>query len=587
MRALIRLIGLYRPYAGWIVLAILVSLAATLANIGLMAVSGWFITAMAIAGAASQSMNYFTPAAIIRALAILRTGGRYVERVIGHEATFRLLTGLRGWLFARLEPLAPAALHDLRSGDLAARLKSDVDRLELVFLRLFAPLAVAVASAIVVIGVLARLNISLAAVVSVALLTAGLMLPAFTSWAGRRPGRRITGISTEIRARLVDDLEGLAPLQLTRADRSHFDALEQQFADLIGEEGRLARLTGLGQAGVGLAGDLAAGAALAVGVPLVASGRLAGPDLTMVTLLSLSAFEAFAGIPAAFAGLAATLESARCIFAIADREPVVTEPDQPQEAPARFDLTLVNVGLTYPQAHRSALANVDLDIPEGARIAVVGPSGAGKSSLVTLLIRFRDPNVGEIRLGGVPIRALAQQQLRARIAVVPQAPHLFTATIAENLRLARPHATKAELREAIASVGLGPLIDALPLGLDTPVGVAGTQLSGGEARRVAIARALLADAPILVLDEPGEGLDVDSEQRLFDALLPHKRDRTVVLLTHRLAALERMDEIVVLDAGRIIERGAFSDLLAKGTSFRRLFDQFDEAAVPRECQCIC
>ncbi|WPP03025.1 thiol reductant ABC exporter subunit CydC [Methylocella tundrae] len=576
MNDLIRLLRLYRPYAGWIALSIAASLAATLANIGLMAASGWFITAMALAGVVAQSFNYFTPAAVIRAFAILRTGGRYLDRLISHEATFRLLATSRGWLFAHLEPLAPGALSDFRSGDLMARLKGDVDRLELVFLRLLAPLAVAALSSIVVILTLARHDGRLAAAVGAALLVAGLILPFVAAFAGRGAGRRTAEISAEIRTSIVDDLDGLALLQLTGADRRRFDALDRRYGDLIAEEARLARSTGFGQSGVALAGDLAAGAALLIGIPLVSSGRMSGPDLTMATLLALAAFEAFNGVPAAFTGLAGTLASARRIFALVDRQPIVVDPAKPQNPPARFDLEFTRVGLTYPGASRPALADIDLCIPEGARVAIVGSSGAGKSSLVDLLVRFRNPTSGQIRLGGAPIDQLSGEAVRERIAVVPQNAHLFTATIADNLRLARPGASDAELRDAAAAACLLSSIEALPQGFDTPVGIAGARLSGGEARRLAIARALLAASPILVLDEPSEGLDAETENDLFDALLARNVGRTLILLTHRFSAIERMDEIIVIEAGRIVERGRFDELSERDGAFRRLFDRIDE-----------
>jgi len=223
MNNLARLLALFRPYSGWMAASILVSLVSALANIGLMATSGWFITAMAAAGLAGATMNYFTPAAIIRALAILRSGGRYIDRIVGHEATFRLIGGLRVFVFARLEPLVPAALGDLRSGDVAERLRGDVDRLELVFLRLISPLTVALLASTAVVGALACWNGRLAVAAGLAIVVAGFFAPALASLAGRAPSRTAARLSADIRTRLVDDLEGLSPLMLTGADETHFD----------------------------------------------------------------------------------------------------------------------------------------------------------------------------------------------------------------------------------------------------------------------------------------------------------------------------------------------------------------------------
>ncbi len=552
MRDLFRLLGLYRRHVGWILLSMLVSLIATLANVGLMAVSGWFITAMAAAGLAGVTMNYFTPAAIIRGLAILRTGGRYIDRVIGHEATLRLLADTRTHLFAKMVPLAPAALDDLRSGDLLARLKADIDRLELTFLRLLSPLAVAVLT-LAAVGLVLFLHDGLLSACVIAVLAAfGLLAPALAAVAAAGPGRALTARSADLRRLVVDDLSGLMPLMVVGAFAEHRDRLVETMASLVEVERRLARRAAFGQALGRLSGDLALIGALVISVPLVAAGRMAGPDLAMAALLSLSAAEAFMGLPAAFLGVASTLASARRLFAILDRKPPVIEQAAPRELSQRRDLRLEGLTLRYPGGARPALDRITLDIPQGSRVALVGESGAGKSSVAALLARLRDPDAGEILLGGVPIKELALADVRRTIGVVAQKPHLFTATLEDNLRLGRPSATAQELAAVLEAAGLTDFVARLPQGLATPIGVAGTTLSGGEARRVAIARVLLLAPDILVLDEPGEGLDPETEAAVLDRVLDRMVGRTVVLITHARAALHRMDSVVELDSGRIV-----------------------------------
>ncbi|WP_053240046.1 thiol reductant ABC exporter subunit CydC [Pleomorphomonas koreensis] len=552
MSDFLRLLRLYRPHLAWILLSTLVSLIATLANVGLMAVSGWFITAMAAAGLGGAAINYFTPAAIIRALAILRTGGRYVDRVVSHDATLRLVADSRAHLFARMVPLAPAALDDLRSGDLLARLKADIDRLELTFLRLISPVAVAVLTLVAVGLLLALHDGSLAAGVLAVLALCGLVAPALAAAATTAPGRALTARAADLRRLVVDDLAGLGPLLMTGALAAHRDRLVQTMASLVEAERRLNRRAALGQALGRLSGDLALIVALFIGVPLVAASRLAGPDLAMAALLSLSAAEAFMGLPAAFLGVSATLASARRLFAILDRRPPVTEAAHPAPLPDGRDIVLDNVTLRYRDDGRPALDGISLDIPFGSHVALIGESGAGKSSLAGLLVRLRDPDAGEIRLGGLPLTALSLADLRRVIGVVPQKPHLFTTTLEANLKLGRPSATAEELAAAIAAADLAGFVARLPEGLGTPVGVAGTTLSGGEARRVAIARALLVEPDILVLDEPGEGLDPETEAAVLDRVLDRMAGRTVILITHARAALSRMDRVIELDAGRIV-----------------------------------
>ncbi len=552
MKDFLRLLRLYRPHLAWILLSTLVSLVATLANVGLMAVSGWFITAMAAAGLGGAAINYFTPAAIIRALAILRTGGRYVDRVVSHDATLRLVADSRAHLFARMVPLAPAALDDLRSGDLLARLKADIDRLELTFLRLISPVAVAVLTLAAVGLLLALHDGSLAAGVLAVLALCGLVVPALAAIATTAPGRLLTARAADLHRLVVDDLAGLGPLLMTGAFAAHRDRLVQTMASLIEAERRLNRRAALGQALGRLSGDLALIVALAIGVPLVAGSRLAGPDLAMAALLSLSAAEAFMGLPAAFLGVSATLASVRRLFAILDRRPPVTEAASPAPLPDGRDIALDNVTLRYRDNGRPALDGISLGIPFGSHVALIGGSGAGKSSLAGLLVRLRDPDAGQILLGGVPLTALALADLRHAIGVVPQKPHLFTTTLEANLKLGRPSATAEELAAAIEAADLAEFIARLPEGLGTPVGVAGTTLSGGEARRVAIARALLVDPDILILDEPGEGLDPETEAAVLDRVLDRMAGRTVILITHARAALSRMDRVIELDAGRIV-----------------------------------
>lgn len=552
MKDLLRLLGLYRRSVGWILLSMLVSLAATLANVGLMATSGWFITAMAAAGLTGIAMNYFTPAAIIRGLAIVRTGGRYVDRVVGHEATLRLLAETRAQVFGRMVPLAPAALDDLRSGDLLARLKADIDRLELTFLRLLSPLAVALLTLAVVALFLFLQDGFLASGVLGVLVGFGLVVPALAALAAAEPGRALTARSADLRRMVVDDLSGLLPLMVTGAFSGHRERLVGAMTSLVEAERRLARRAALGQSLGRLSGDLALIVALAVGVPLVAIGRMAGPDLAMAALLSLSAAEVFMGLPAAFLGISSTLASARRLFAILDRPPPVTAHTNPKPLPEGRDLHLDGVSFGYPGALRSALSDITLEIPFGSHVALVGESGAGKSSIVSLLVRLRDPDGGEIRLGGVTLTDLSLADVRRTLGVVPQKPHLFTLTLEENLRLGRPLATANELAAAIETADLSEFVARLPQGLATPVGVAGTTLSGGEARRVAIARALLLDPDILVLDEPGEGLDPETETAVLDRVLDRMTGRTVILITHARAALHRMNRVVELDNGRIV-----------------------------------
>lgn len=552
-----RLFGLLRAEdRRWLLAGAALALLSMLAGIGLLAVSGHFITSMALVGAGGIAINYYTPAALIRLLAILRTGGRYAERLATHEATLRVLARLRVWLFARLVPLAPARLGGLRSAELFSRLRADVDALEHAYLGVLIPLAVAVATTLAVLCVALYWLPLLALPLGVLMLAAGLLLPHWMQRQGKTPGEAVVTHAEELRLLAVDGLRGRAELALYGAEAAHAARVDAVAAKLREERRRIDRLQALGAGGVALAAQCAVLAALACGLPALERGALQPPALTMLTLLALAAFEAIAPLPDAWALWGSTLASARRLLALADMPAAVDEPAQPSPPPCGNDLAIRGLRLRHDEAGPWVLDGVDLDLPQGGRLALVGTSGAGKSSLAGALLRLY-PCEGSVMLGGVPLEAWQGDEVRARIALVDQQPYLFDASLRDNLRLARPEAGDAQLALAIRRAQLDDYVAGLPQGLDTRVGENGVRVSGGEARRIAIARALLADAPILILDEPLEGLDAGTAARLYRALDEAMRGRSVLLITHRLGQLSALvDEVATLREGRIVERRA-------------------------------
>jgi ATP-binding cassette subfamily C protein CydC len=533
MRRLLRLLALYRPFYGWMALGVLAALATVLANVTLMAVSGWFISSMAIAGAAQVSMNYFTPAAIIRGAAIVRTGGRYVERLVTHEATLRLLAVLRGWFYARLEPLAPAALQRYRSGDLVSRLGADIDTLDNVYLRLLVPVVVALLATLVMTLYLATLDPLFGWVLLAMLLAAGLVLPLLMAWLGDAPGRRRHASLTRQRVVLVDAVQGLGEAMVYGAVDARLREQAAHDRALVDAQAAVARVQGLSSAGILLLANLAMWLLLWLAIDAVEAGRLAPADIAMLALFALAAFEAVAPLPATFQAYGETRAAAQRLFAIVDTRPAVDDPPaSPASLPA-YDLCFERVAFRYPGDDRPVLDGVDFALPAGRRLTVVGPSGAGKSTLVDLLARFHDPDAGRILLGGEPLTAFRGDDLRALLAVVEQDARLFTGTLRDNLLLGDPQADEAALAQACRRAGLEPLLARLADGYDTWIGEAGATLSGGEARRVALARALLRDAPILVLDEPTEGLDATTAAKVLQAIDQAAQGRSVLLISHR------------------------------------------------------
>ncbi len=587
-RDLVRLLRLMSPQRGWMLAGAAVALLALLANVGLLTVSGWFIAAMALAGVSGAAFDYFTPAALIRGLAIARTGGRYVERLVTHEATFRILARLRVWLYLAIEPLAPARLDLMRSADLLSRMQADIDTLNQVYLRLLLPAGVAAVSSLGMLAAVALFSPALALLVGAWLALAGVAVP---WWAWHRGREAAAGALLQrnlLRIEVADALAGALDLRVYGAEGQALGRVDQASAELLQQQRRLSDLAGLSAAAVGLCANLAVWSALILLLPAVAAGQLPPARLPMLALFALGAFEAVAPLPLAFQMLGEMLAAARRVFELADTPPGVADPlcgsaagtaaDNGADAGAGASteaaasvvaggdahggsgggaaLEVRGLRMRYAPRAPWVLDGLDLDLPAGARLALVGASGAGKSSLLQVLTRLREYQQGSVRIGGRDLRELPGDDARARFAVVGQDDYLFHGTVLDNLLLANPLATPEQVHGACRAARLHEFIESLPEGYLSPLGEGGTRLSGGQARRLGIARALLKDAPVLLLDEPADALDAHTERELYEALSEAMRGRSVLLISHRLGALSALvDEVAVLEHGRIAWRG--------------------------------
>ena len=576
MRDLWRLLVLFRPHLGWLLLGALLSLATLLANIGLLAVSGWFITAMAVAGAAGVSINYFTPAAIIRALAIVRTVGRYGERYLTHDATLRILARLRVWFYRRLEPLMPAALHGRHEAELLDRMVADIDSLNGLYIHTWIPLLSALVASAVVLGVVAYWSPPLALWLGLLLVAGGLLLPVALYLGDSRAVERLQRHRSLLRRFLVEQVAGLGELWICNALPRRAAQLERLQDALGAAERRLNRHQALAQGLLANLAQLGVAGAVVLAVPLLEAGRMPPPELAMLVFLSLSVFEAVAPLPLAFQSLAQALQAGRRLFELVDRpSPLIeVEPliDQP---PALAEIRLQGIGFDRAPADAAVLTDIDLQLRLGEKVALVGHSGAGKSTLLDLLMRFEEYDRGRLLLDGIEARRWRPEQVRAGMAWLGQFDHLFNTTIAANLRVGDPQADTARLWGVLEAVGLAGEIRTLPQGLDTLIGAGGTNLSGGQQRRLMLARTLLRPAPWLLLDEPLEGLDRDNEDRILALLAGLPPERGLLMATHRLRGLEAMDCILVMEQGRIVERGDHHTLLARGGRYAALHAVID------------
>jgi len=543
MRELLAVLRAARRQWCWMVAGIALGMTVITANAVLMALSGWFIASMAVSGASGIPFNYFLPAAAIRALAIVRSVGRYGERLVTHEAAFRVLADLRVWLFRCLEPLAPAGLERYSGADVAGRLRSDVDALENLYLRIIAPLAIGGLSILLAVALMSLWSGSAAVALLVFLLLAGVGLPLLAERLAREPGRRSTVLESDLRVAITEGLQGAEELILLGALPLQTARVNDLSQRLIAEQQRLGRIGALTQAGAGACGGLGVAAVLAVGGMATVSGRLAGPELVMALLFAAAAFEAAGTLPGALQLFPAAREAARRILELTNAPQPVPDPPLPAAPlPATTEIVFADVSCDYTPGF-PVLTSFNLTIPAGSRVALVGPSGIGKSTIVEILLRFRDYG-GSVTLGGSEIRELAGDELRSLISVLPQRPHLFNASIGDNILLGNTGATGKQLQQALEGACLADWIGGLPLGLETPVGEGGAAVSGGEGRRIALARALLKDAPILLLDEPTEGLDARTEQELVGRLIRATRGKTVLLITHRPACLTMVERVV-------------------------------------------
>jgi ATP-binding cassette subfamily C protein CydC len=565
----LRLLRLAAPYARWMALAALLGLATIGSSIGLLATSGYLIAKAALRPSIAELQIAIVG---VRFFGIARGVFRYLERYVSHDVTFHLLARLRGWFYQALEPLAPARLMQYRSGDLLARIVSDVETLENLYLRVIAPPMVALLVALLVAILMASFHPSLAATLLAFFVLGGVGLPLLMRSLGRQAGQRLIWVRSELNGALLDGIQGVADLlAFGQGDRhlARLDGLSQQVGHW---QWRMARITGLQVGLTGLLMNLATLTILAVAIPLVSSGDLDGVYLALLVLAVIASFEAVLPLPQALQYLDNSLEAGQRLLEIVDAEPAVTDPPSPRRPPGQVDLRVQDLSFSYGDGQPLALDGVSFDLPQGGRIAVVGPSGAGKSTLVHLLLRFWDYQQGHIWLAGQELQQYSQEDVRRTIAVVSQHTYLFSATVRENLLLARPEATETEMIQAAQEAQIDDVIQSLPQGYDTWIGEQGLRLSAGQRQRLAIARAILKDAPILILDEPTANLDALTEREVMAALQALSAGRTTLTITHRLVGVQAADEILVLRAGRIVERGQHHDLWQMGGVYRRMWD---------------
>lgn len=569
MRELIPFLKLYKKHWFGLSLGILLAFLTLCASVGLLTLSGWFLSAAGIAGLtiARQTFNYMLPGGGVRGLAIARTAGRWGERVVSHDATFKLLTELRIFFFKKLIPLVPGRAANLRDGDLLNRLVADVDAMDHVYLRLISPIIVGILGVVSLTLFLSIFDVTLSLVLGAILLSLLLIWPILFYRLGKHNGHNLTLNKAKLRVKTLDWLQGHSELVLFGAEDRYHDAITSAQSNLLKNQYVNAKLTGFASALLMLANGWTLTLILWLAADGV-GGNQPDPMVAMFAFATMASFELLMPIAGAFQYLGQTLTSAGRLNEIITSEPEVQFPLAGPLKSQNYNISFENISFSYPDANSTAIESLSLNIKSGSRVAILGQTGSGKSTLVQLLCRYWDVDKGNISISDTPITSICEDVLRETISVVSQRVDILNGSLRENLIIAKPNATEQQLKDVLQQVGLIALLD--DKGLDTWLGDGGRQLSGGEKRRIGIARALLHNAPIILLDEPTEGLDKKTESQIMSLFDSHFDNKTVIFITHRLVNLNKMDQICLLENGRIVELGDHNQLLSKQGRYYQL-----------------
>ena len=585
MNPLVRLMKLLKPQLPLMLLGTLLSIITVMANIGLLAISGWFITIMAIAGLSGVTANYFTPAAIIRFLAIVRTAGRYAERLLTHRATFNTLAALRYYFYTRLEPLLPYYRVNFKSADILSRLQQDIDELDNFYLRVLLPTLVAIVTIPLVGWGVSFISAALAFVIVGALVMVGIVLPIVILLLSKQRAQRQAKLSSELKIELVDGMASMRELLVYQIAGQYQQSINKISEHYHSSELHLHRLHALATALTFLTINATVFASLYLLVPQVQTGNLQPEFVASAALMILVCFETVINMPLACQILPKVNDSAARLFEIIDKPiPDIGGDIAATTGPIKFN----GLNFRYPDGHDFALKGINLSIEQGNKVAVIGASGAGKSTLVNLLMGFWpvppaavNSGIAEkvtpgITINDIDLNQLNTESLRGHIALMNQNSHLFHATIADNLRLANPQATEAEMYEVCEITGLMPFINELEDGFNTWLGETGSGLSGGQKQRLCLAQVLLRNSQVLILDEPTKGLDRRSERNIITNLFTQlERSRqSLLLITHKPLMLQRMDNIIVMDEGKVVAQGDHKTLMESNDYYRSLLNYF-------------
>ena len=562
MRALLPFLRLFKFAKLPLFLGLVLMITGLASSIGLLTTSGWFLAATAIAGLGTL-FNFFYPSASVRGLAIGRTLFRYFEKLVTHDATFRILAKLRVQVFEKIIPLSPGVLNRYRNSDLLNRLVSDVDTLDSLYLRLIAPFITAIFVILAMCIGLSFVNAPLALGLGLSLLLLVFVIPTIFYQLGKKFGDKLVHSRALYRTQFLEFIQAQAELLLFNAEDKLKDNMAKTEANWQADQQKEANLSGFSTAlSLFLNGLIIAAMLWFSSQAEFGNDEYRMAFIALFTFAALASFEILMPLGSAFLHIGQVIASAERVTDIIEQQPLVTFNGK-----AEFDqnaTTLIetkDLSFTYPERQNRALENLNLTIQKGQKVAILGKTGSGKSTLLQLLVRNYDANQGELFLAGKPITDYSEDTLRSQFCFLTQRVHVFSDTLRQNLQFASAvNIADEKMIEVLNQVGLGKLLEQ-EQGLDIWLGDGGRPLSGGEQRRLGLARILLNDAPILLLDEPTEGLDRETERQILRLILAHAENKTLIMVTHRLTAIEQFDELCVIDEAKLIEKGTYAELL--------------------------
>ncbi len=558
-KTFIRLLRLSAAYKWWMLLAAFTGFLTVGSSIGLLMTSAYIIAKAAL----HPSVAVLAVAIVgVRFFGISRGIFRYVERIISHETTFRILAKFRVWFYRAIEPLAPARLMHYKSGDLLARVIGDIETLEHFYVRVLAPPAVAIMVVILMWFLFGLFSVTFSLLLFIFLFIAGVGVPFLTQWISRKTGVKLLTLRSELSVMAIDGVRGLADLLAFGQVREHFEQFNRLNKELTDLQRRMGLISALHESLITFLMNLAVFSLLLAAIPQVSAALLDGVYLSVLAMGTMAAFEAVMPLPLAAQYLQNNLKAAERLFEITDSHPPVTDGKN-ASIPDINSIQFKKITFSYAEDDTPALKDISFEIREREKVAIIGASGAGKSSLATLLLRFWDYEHGEIYLGGHSLKEMKAERVRERIGLISQEAYFFNGSIRDNLLLAKPEASEEEISNACRMAQIHNFCMHLSDGYDTQIGEHGLLLSGGERQRLAIAQMLLKGSPIMIYDEPTANLDVLTEQKILQTIWELAKNKTTVLITHRLVGLENADRILVFKKGEIVERGTHTDLVAK------------------------